>query len=162
MILLVVCASLFFTSFFGYLVHRLLHVTWAGPLYRAHMNHHLIEYPPYRLVTSSYRRTKWYNSGTFLFTPPLVCLLVLIGGLLTWAGVALWVTAVFAVIMISFAVSNDVIHDSFHIENCRLQRFGWWRRKQAQHFIHHRNMKRNYGIISFEFDRSFKTFKDSQ
>jgi sterol desaturase/sphingolipid hydroxylase (fatty acid hydroxylase superfamily) len=154
----VLFVSLFVASLLGHGIHWAIHQRWMGPAYRGHMQHHLELYPPHDMVSDTYRAAKWYNSGPFLFTPPLVIILGTVGGLLWWVGVPLWVIATFGASLVGFGLLNDWVHDSGHIRNHWASRFGWWRKCRDLHVQHHANMRKNYGIFLFVWDRVFGTF----
>lgn len=151
-------ASLIIGSFFGHLVHLIIHQPWSGPAFRGHMSHHLELYPPGDLVSDRYRTAKWQNSGVFLFTPPFILILGAVGGLLWWLGAPLWVTVTFGMTMLAFSLANDFIHDASHIRKHPLRRFRWFKRLCVMHYIHHHDMTKNYGIVNFTYDRIFGTF----
>jgi sterol desaturase/sphingolipid hydroxylase (fatty acid hydroxylase superfamily) len=151
--------SLLISSFCGYWIHRGLHSRRLSFINKGHMEHHLQHYPPKRLVTDKYLRAKWFNSGPFLFTPPFVILLAVFGGLLWLLGLPMWCLAIFGPVMLAYGLFNDAVHDSFHVKNTWLRFLPFWTKLREHHFLHHHDMKRNFGIISFEWDRVFKTFK---
>jgi sterol desaturase/sphingolipid hydroxylase (fatty acid hydroxylase superfamily) len=47
----------------------------------------------------------------------------------------------------------------YHVEGSRLQRFAWFRRKQALHFVHHRHADSNFAVIDFFWDRILGTYR---
>lgn len=57
---------------------------------------------------------------------------------------------------------HGYIHDSFHLTGHWLERFKHFSHLRALHFRHHFNMKINFGIFWFGWDRVFKTFKNVQ
>ncbi len=146
-------------TFLGHVVHWSLHQRWMGPFKKGHMQHHIELYPPGDLVSEKYRTAKWYNSGPLLFAPAFV-VIMFVAGLVTWSlGWPAWVTITLCANLLGFGFFNDFIHDSFHIQNHWMSRFGWWRRSKDSHFLHHVNMKKNYGIFLFVWDQAFRTFK---
>jgi sterol desaturase/sphingolipid hydroxylase (fatty acid hydroxylase superfamily) len=151
----VVFVSLVIASFFGHVVHWLIHQRWAGPAFRGHMAHHLSLYPPGHLVSDKYRAAKWHESGAFLFTPPFIVILGAVGGLCWWLGTPLWVPVVFGVTMLAFSLTSDWFHDSFHLRHHPLLRFKWFKRLCALHYVHHRDMTKNLGILTFVWDYVF-------
>lgn len=149
------------TGLLGYVVHWAIHQKWAGKAYRSHRAHHIDLYPPGRLVSDEYRdagskSTVW----TFLLAfSPLMLLPIIF-----WAtGVIAWFQAAAALTaMIVVGLINDVVHDSFHVVRHPLARFiPRFAALRSRHFVHHHNMKRNFGIFSFTWDRLFGTFKDA-
>jgi sterol desaturase/sphingolipid hydroxylase (fatty acid hydroxylase superfamily) len=150
------------TSFLGYAVHRALHQKWAGRAYTSHRMHHLSLYPPGDLVSESYRSAG--NASTvytfiLAFSP-----LILIPTLLCAMGIVTFSTAFTSVlVMVLVGVLNDAFHDSFHLRSSFLQKIipGYENLRQS-HFVHHVNMKKNFGIYGFFWDKIFKTFKAVQ
>jgi sterol desaturase/sphingolipid hydroxylase (fatty acid hydroxylase superfamily) len=47
----------------------------------------------------------------------------------------------------------------YHIEESRLRRFAWFRRKQELHFMHHRREDSNFAVIHFFWDRILGTYR---
>jgi len=149
----------FLTSLLGYVVHWAIHQPWTGRAYRAHRAHHIDLYPPGKLISDAYRNAGGQSTVyTFLlaFTPILLLPIVL------WAiGWFTFMHAFAAVAAMGIVgLMNDIIHDSFHVKNHWLSRItpGYDHMRQL-HFVHHVNMKRNFGIYSFIWDRVFRTFK---
>jgi sterol desaturase/sphingolipid hydroxylase (fatty acid hydroxylase superfamily) len=156
-IVLVLMISVVMASFIGYWVHRAIHQKWAGPFYRAHMEHHLELYPPGKLTSTKYRAARWYNRGPFLFTPALLAAVCCVGAVIHALHAPPWMIVENMGTFIMFGVLNDWIHDTTHLRRHFLQKFTYYRRIRAAHLIHHVNMNKNYGIVSFEWDRAFKT-----
>lgn len=147
------------TSLLGYVVHWAIHQRWTGKAYRAHRAHHIDLYPPGKLISDTYRSAGDQSTVyTFLlaFTPLLLAPVAF--WLLGWFSMIQAVTAVGAMGLVGLL--NDVIHDSFHIRSHWLSRvIPYYNRMRQLHFIHHTNMKRNYGIYSFIWDKLFRTYK---
>jgi len=155
LLLLTILASFVIASFFGHVVHWAIHQKWAGPAYKGHMEHHLDLYPVGKLTSDKYRTAKWYHSGPLLFTPPLLVILAVFGGLLWVLGAPHWMVGVLGICIIAFALFNDYVHDSFHVRKHAWGHFKWYKRLRRLHFLHHHDMTVNYGIISFVWDRVF-------
>jgi sterol desaturase/sphingolipid hydroxylase (fatty acid hydroxylase superfamily) len=158
--LFVLVVSLVCASFFGHVIHWSLHQPWTGPAHRGHMEHHKVLYPPGKLVSDRYKPSKWYHSGPLLFTPPLFFLLAVFGGILWLCHAPIWTLAVFGGSLVGFGLVNDWFHDSFHLRKHGLLRFKWYRQLRVLHYFHHHDMKVNYGIVSFVWDRAFGTHYD--
>lgn len=158
-LLVVVLASFVITTFFGHAIHWALHQRWTGLFYRSHMDHHVKQYPPKDLTSSTYRLPSRGATGFVLFTPAFLIILGAAGGLLWLFGLPLWILAVLGPVMLGYGLLNDHVHDAFHVDNHLLSRFAWFSKLQRSHFIHHRNMKVNFGIINFTWDRVFGTFR---
>lgn len=157
--IVVVLASFVITTFFGHVIHWALHQRWTRLFYRSHMEHHLMQYPPKSLTSSTYRLPSRGATGFVLFTPAFLVILGVTGGLLWLFGLPLWILAVLGPVMLGYGLFNDHVHDEFHIEGSWLNRFKWYKRLQAAHFAHHRNMKIHYGIVSLFWDKVFGTYR---
>jgi hypothetical protein len=71
--------------------------------------------------------------------------------------------ALFVVQMIACGLSfyAHVFFDKeYHVEESRLQRFAWFRRKQELHFIHHRHADSNFAVIDLFWDRLLGTYRE--
>lgn len=154
---LVTIVSLVLSNFLGYWIHRALHQKWAGPFHRAHMQHHLELYPTGKLTSPTYRKAHWYNRGPFLFTPPFIVLVSIAAGIAHLLDAPMWTVVEIAAIFVAFGFVNDWVHDTFHLQKHPLQRIRYYRRIRIAHFIHHADMSKNFGIVSYEWDRVFGT-----
>lgn len=159
---LVLIASIVFASFAGHWIHWVLHQPWAGPAHVGHLQHHLTHYPPGKLTSDTYFSAKWYHSGPFLFTPPLVFLLAVLGGMLWLLHAPAWILLVFGISLVGFGLVNDYAHDAFHVRRHWLMRFKWYKKARKRHFVHHNNMRVNLGILSYAWDRVFGTMSDER
>jgi len=158
--LLVGLVTYLLTSLLGYIVHWAIHQRWAGKAYKAHRAHHVDLYPPGKLISDEYRDAGAQSTiYTFLlaFTPFILLPIVL------WlCGVFTFVSALTAILAMGLVgLLNDIIHDSYHVKRHWLSRVipGYDRMRQL-HFVHHVNMKRNFGIYSFIWDKVFKTYRE--
>lgn len=158
-VLLTMVVTYLLTSLLGYIVHWAIHQRWAGFINRAHMTHHLRTYPPGDLVSDRYRSAGSQSAVyTFLiaFSPLILAPIVLrLAGAFT-TGQALAA----GVAMATVGLLNDIIHDSFHVWDHWL---GWvvpgYATMRRRHFIHHNDMKVNFGIYDFVWDRILGSFK---
>ncbi len=144
--------------FFGYGVHWLLHQKWMGRAFEAHMTHHLKLYPP----NDYYSLDKYRSAGedntfyTFAFAS-LPLLLVPI--ILCYFGVFSIIFTIYILSeMLIIGFLHDYLHDAFHIYNHCLNKFRFMQKLNELHFQHHLNMKKNFGIFNFWFDKLFKTY----
>lgn len=158
-LLVVFTLSLILASFLGHVVHWALHQNWMGPFKKGHMQHHTSLYPPGDLVSEKYRSAKWYHSGPLLFAPAFFVIMT-VAGVITWFLCwPAWVTVTLCSVLLGYGFFNDAVHDSFHIIMHPLERFEWWKKARELHFLHHRNMKVNFGIAHFGWDKVFKTYR---
>ena len=140
------------TELVGYLFHRLMHSPRAGRFYAAHMEHHMVQYPAKDCTSESYRKPAGIST-TMLYVP--VAIFVVIAHL---AVLPLPLFAWFVSGLLLTAVANSYLHDSVHLRKIWLQRFRWFRRLQARHYIHHVQMATNYGVTQFKIDRTLGTY----
>lgn len=159
-VVLVGLVTYLLTSLLGYVVHWAIHRSWAGKAYRAHRAHHIDLYPPGKLISDTYRSA---GDKSTVYTFLLAFMPLLLLPILFWA--VGWFTLVHAIVAIGamglVGLLNDIIHDSFHVQGHWLSKVipGYNRMRQL-HFVHHINMRRNYGIFSFVWDKLFRTFKE--
>lgn len=122
------------------------------------MAHHLKMYPPSNFSSDVYRGTGKDSSLIFFIIAliPLIILLIIIGLLINY------VPAMIAgiVTLVLNGLLHNYIHDSFHINKSWVRRFSSFQRLEKLHYIHHANMRKNFGIFTFYWDRLFGSFKD--
>lgn len=136
-----------FVDLVGYWLHRWAHRP-SSPLYRPHMTHHVVKYPPKRFTTTVYESSGvdslaiWFAPfgiayGVLILLAGLPAVPILLGGAVT-------------------ALLNSLLHDLSHVEGSVAWRFlpGLCER----HRTHHRKMGRNFGILSSAWDRLFRTW----
>jgi len=138
-------------DFIGYWLHRWSHIE-SSPLYKRHMTHHIKNYPARNFISKNYRSSGsdslavWfapflviYCSFFFIILPDSLALMISLGA-------------------IPPAFLSTAIHDLTHLKGSFI-----WRHKKLEHlavghYAHHRNMRKNFGITSFFWDRIFKTY----
>lgn len=136
----------------GYWLHRWAHRPSSGPLYRAHMTHHVVNYPPKSVLSESYRSSGW-DSLAIWFGP----VLLLYAGLLLLADVHPWATLPGAIFV---AVLSSVAHDLSHVRKSVGWRWRVLRGVTLRHYVHHFKMGRNFGILVPWWDGIFGTRRD--
>ena len=142
----------------GYLTHRAFHQKWSGFFYRAHHNHHYIQYPPNDFFSEAYRSAGKDNSGKFFilaFLPMIIGWFVFV----FLAHISLVIGIGVIIEMVIIGLAHDILHDAFHIQNHWLNKFAIFRRWVELHKIHHIDVSKNYGIFDFLWDRVFGTFE---
>lgn len=158
MIVVLLC-SLIAASFMGHTVHWVIHQPWSGPAYRGHREHHTLKYPPNDLLSKSYRKAKWYHTGTFLFLPGMIVFILAGSIFMSFLGCGWPELTLFVVVLSLFGIANDYIHDATHVIDHPLETFAWFRNLREAHFIHHRDMKSNYGIVFYGWDRLLGSYR---
>lgn len=155
---LVSVLTFFLLSFLGYISHWCFHQRWSGRFYTAHMSHHKVLYPPTDFYSDKYRDAGKDNTSVLFFLIFLPLILAAIA--ITAFGIVPWfIGAIILIEMAIFGTANNVLHDSFHIRKTFWHRFPFFHRLIGLHIEHHRNMKRNFGILFFWPDKLFSTFK---
>lgn len=141
-------ASVLFVDLIGYWLHRWAHRP-GSPMYRAHMTHHVINYPPKHFFSSTYRTSG--SDSLALWLAPF--------GALYAAGILLSGLPATPILLggASVALLSSIFHDMAHIADSPVWKVGLTRRMAFWHRVHHRKMGRNFGILSDLWDRLFRT-----
>jgi len=165
--LLILFLTLVYTELVGYVVHRLLHAGSLGRLSDLHDKHHLEVYPsegPFRTETYLYPErsgilkkigAEWFFPLASISIPTLI--------LLFFIGVSPWYL-LFAVGISSFWawLAFAYMHRSFHLKEFWMTKNyiskSWYTELRRLHDIHHIDMKKNYGITFFWYDKLLETF----
>ena len=133
--------------------HRIFgHTKRVMAIYAEHTHGHHARYARNELLQDSWvpseRHVLWY------FPIPFSAMAALV-----WAVAPVPVfLAYFAGLAFSFAL-HLVLHRHYHIRGSVLERFEWFRRKRALHFIHHRRVRSNYAIVENWIDRILGTYR---
>lgn len=133
----------------GYWLHRWAHRPSSGPLYRAHMTHHVVKYPPRDVLSEGYRSSGW-DSLAIWFGP----VLLVYGCMLLAADVHPWSTLPGAVLV---AVLSSVAHDLSHVRGSMVWRWKSLLGIAVRHHSHHFKMGRNFGVLVPWWDDIFGT-----
>ena len=158
------CITLILGSLAGHFVHWCLHQPFSRQFYISHLNHHLVQYTANNLTSwPKYRSSKIY-SGWIWFTPPIAVFIIAIAAALHICGVSDVTVACVVLEAAAIGWLHGWLHDKFHTVRCmsespRLYSQSWFTRLQWLHFQHHRNVRSNFGIIWFGWDKLFGTFK---
>ena len=151
---LVAAATYYITALVQVLFHRWFgHKPRIAKIHQHHVTGHHATYSGHHLLSdqwqASERHVVWY------YALPLAPIAALAG----W-----WLPpALFAVHLLSLAFAVWIhlwLHQQYHLRHTPLNRFGWFRRKQRLHLVHHQQGVRNYAIIEYKFDRLMGTFAD--
>lgn len=147
------------TTFLGYWVHWVFHQSWSLWFFQAHMNHHLIQYPPTNFLSDTYR-SAGKDSTVILFavafTPVILAIIIL-----TLFGIfSLTTCTITLVTLLAWGFVHDYFHDQFHLTNTFWKQFAFFLKLRSTHYVHHLDMSKNYGIVLFQWDKLFKTYDD--
>ncbi len=53
------------------------------------------------------------------------------------------------------------LHEHYHLIDSPLERFTWFRKKRALHFVHHRDARHNFAVVEFWIDSLMGTRKEN-
>jgi hypothetical protein len=147
-------ATYYFAAFVQTLLHRIFgHHDRIHQIYQTHAKGHHGKYPPQRLITDEWIDSEQHVMGYYAI--PFVPLAVIVA----WLG-GLWLFLSHAAAM-AFAIWWHIyLHKQYHLRGCHWERYGWFRRKRELHFIHHRQVRRNYAIVEYWMDDLLGTRQD--
>jgi hypothetical protein len=131
---------------------RLGHRPLGGRLFRNHVHWHHAYYAKDHMVSETYRTEHGNNTPFFLIPTAAVA-----AALWWWLPPYLFV-AHGATLALSF-YAHVYLDAQYHVAGSWLGRFGWFRRKQQLHFLHHRHANANFAVIDFFWDRLLGTFR---
>jgi sterol desaturase/sphingolipid hydroxylase (fatty acid hydroxylase superfamily) len=135
-----------------FLHYSLGHHRLGGRFFRNHIRFHHTHYAKGHLVSTTYQDTEGNNTPYFLI-PTLAV-----------AGVMLLVLPLdlFLVVAAASAASfyaHVYLDKAYHVQDSKLARFAWFRRKQQLHFVHHLHANSNFAVIDFFWDRLLSTYR---
>ncbi len=152
-IILTLIFGYFFTQASGYGIHKLLHWSRLGKLYRSHKTHHEKLYPPEDFLSKTYRDAPISDRPLYYYLLAIALSSVVFYFLLPTAIAVTLLTE-----MLILAYANDWVHTATHIEGHWLERFEWFVKWRELHLIHHENDAVNIGIFSWFTDKLFGTY----
>jgi sterol desaturase/sphingolipid hydroxylase (fatty acid hydroxylase superfamily) len=124
----------------------------GGVFYRNHLRFHHTHYAKGHLVSFTRRRNEGNNTPYLLIPTFLVT-----GGMFLVLPVDLFLVAT-GTSAASFC-AHVYLDKQYHTEALRLARFGWFKRKQQLHFVHHLHANSNFAVIDFFWDRLLGTYR---
>jgi len=139
LILVYIMVLIVAAEIFAYLWHRWAHTVYSGPIHNTHQVHH----------------TNEEDVADNDFGWIVLLLLFITGGLglLWWVGVPqFWclITGLTAIIVLTV---NWYVHRSYHCPDSYLRQYSWFQRWTLDHYVHHSNPEKHYGIVSCWGDR---------
>ena len=152
-ILLTAVATHLLVPFSQTLMHyKLGHHSMGGRLFRNHIGFHHVYYSKDHLVSRTYLG-KEGNNTPFFFIP------VFLVGVCAYLVLPVDLFVVQVVTCAASFYAHVFFDKEYHVEGSRFQRFAWFRRKQALHFVHHRHANSNFAVIDFFWDRVLGTYR---
>jgi len=134
----------------GWTTHWLGHKKWTGAWYEAHMGHHMHDYPPWRFLSAKYIPAQVDHGPRYM---PAITATPLLASLICGMPFTLevWLCGISASILVMY-VSNE-LHHAYHVRHHPAERWSWFHKLRALHFLHHKgNMQHNYGISDYLLD----------
>jgi len=157
-VFLVIINSFLLTTLFGHVAHWAIHHRWMGKLYEAHTVHHVDMYPPRDFESDAYR-SSGKNSSFFVFFLLGLPLLALPFVLVLFHAITVPLAFLSMGVMGLVGLFNDVIHDSFHMRVTRWSKIiPWYSLMKQAHVVHHKHVKKNFGIFTFLWDKLLGTY----
>ena len=172
---LIFLVSLIISEIYGYWLHVLLHSYIFPSLSKAHMNHHILSYPPGgKMRHPEYIQDRIpedktvFGIGLEWIIPSLIllsatfCVEWLIG--LSLGQIILSISTMITYTIFLFLFMHESLHlkDHFLLKVRPLK--SWYIKVRKLHDIHHHYvddnglMNKNYGIAFFFFDKIFRTY----
>jgi hypothetical protein len=140
-------------SFAQTLLHyKLGHHPRGRKMFSNHINFHHTHYAKDHLVSKVYLDNEGNNTPFFLIP-------VFLAGAFTYFILPTELFIVQAVACAASFYAHVFFDKEYHVEGSWFQRFAWFRRKQALHFVHHRHANTNFGVIHFFWDRILGTYR---
>lgn len=133
--------------------YSLGHHRLGGAFFRNHIRFHHTYYARGHLVSSTYRGDEGNNTPYFLV--PIILVVALMFFVLP--------IALFLVVAAAGAGSfyaHVYFDKAYHMQELKLARFAWFRRKQQLHFVHHLHANSNFAVIDFFWDRLLGTYRE--
>jgi sterol desaturase/sphingolipid hydroxylase (fatty acid hydroxylase superfamily) len=164
MMLLIISLLVFVViTFFGYCVHKSLHQPWMKQFYESHMVHHLKMYPITDYMSDVYRHAG-KHSTTYFFALVSIPILTLPLLLFLFGFISLFTMIFIITEMMVLGWLHNYIHDAFHINNHILNKIPvinkLFFKLNRLHFIHHKDMTKNFGIFAMFWDKLFKSYSE--
>jgi len=134
--------------------HWAAHQRWLlYPMWKVHMYHHWVVYPPKRFMSIEYKNDKKGRTtlGSILHDGPLY-LGMMTNILILWHFKLLRPTDIIVSIFTYASVGSysNWLHHTFHIEGHWIERFVYFHDLRALHYTHHQGTaKQNYGFLDF-------------
>ena len=159
-----------------YFWHWLAHQKWTGPMYRAHMRHHLEIFPPKNFYGKDgiIIKETGYECPTLLqLCSPFASTTVnpyhegplfVLFGLILWSSIYICestpLTILFLTILIAIiGLVGSAIHYSFHIKGFELEKYEWYLELRTLHYLHHLgNMQSNFAMVNVGIDYFFDSY----
>jgi sterol desaturase/sphingolipid hydroxylase (fatty acid hydroxylase superfamily) len=135
------------------IAHRLFgHTKRVMAIYAEHTHGHHARYARSDLLRDDWvpseRHVLWY------FAIPFAAIAAVVWAMAPFAVLIAYVAG----LIFSFAL-HLLLHRQYHVRGSLLERFAWFRRKRALHFIHHRRVRTNYAIVENWIDRLLGTYR---
>lgn len=164
-LLLVFLVTTVGTTFFGYWAHKSLHMKIMSFFSKSHSVHHDKLYPINDFKSEKYRSAGKDSTVIFFAVASLPVLAIPL--LLSLLGILSLFQALFSIAtMLFIGWAHDYIHSLFHLKTHWLQKVpvlvNYYNKLEKLHYLHHVDDSKNFGILTFVWDKLFKTMKTDE
>lgn len=161
-LLIIFLVTVIGTTFFGYWAHKSLHLKLMSFFSKSHTVHHDQLYPITDFKSDKYRSAGKDSTVIFfaIASLPVLC----IPSILSLFGIISLLEAFIAVLLMVFiGWLHDYVHEAFHIINHWMNGLPlvskYFQKLEKLHYLHHVDATKNFGILTFVWDRLFHTMK---
>ena len=151
---MMIVGTYYFAAIVQTVLHRVFgHENRIETVYETHAKGHHGEYPPHRLLTH-----EWIGSEQHVMWYYMLLFVAVAISVFMWAGLIYFLCHTAG---LGFAIWWHIyLHKQYHIRGSRWEKFHWFRRKRELHFIHHREVHKNYAIVEYWIDDFLGTRKE--
>ena len=134
-----------------HILHKLSHNKNIYYLYNPHHYHHVVEYPPSKLVNNEVKyRSFIYNEYLHI-------------SIFLWIISYIYLDSItFIIFLIESSIYLflcDYLHSSYHKNNSYLEKYLWFKKKKELHLLHHKKTVYNFNLFDNTSDKFLHTFK---
>ena len=152
-------AAVVITHYLACLIQTVLHAQLGhhragGSMFRTHLRNHHAIYS--RVFTAAHYIDEDQSLTAYYLLPITIC-----AALAFWLLPLALALTVIATFLVSLAM-HVYLHVEYHLENSVWNNYGWFRRRQRLHRIHHELPNRNFGVIEFVWDRVLGTYSEEE
>ncbi len=153
------------TTFFGYWAHKALHLKILSLFSKSHTVHHDKLYPVTDFKSDKYRSAG--KDSTVIFFAIASLPVLAIPCVLGLFGVLSLAQTVFTLALMLFVGwSHDYVHAAFHLNKHWLNDVpvikNYFQKLEKLHYLHHVDDTKNFGILTFIWDKLFSTMKENE
>ena len=147
----IIFTTYLFCNLLEYILHKVSHNRHFKYLYNSHHYHHVVEFPPHKLVDNNIEyRSFIYNEYLHVST---------ILWIISYIYLDLYQFTEFFIESIIYLLCCDYLHSSYHRDNSYLEKCNWFKKKKKLHLLHHKKTVHNFNLFDNTSDKLLNTFK---